>query len=147
MSVGISGPPTAIRGSRLDVEVLRRSAGRVLRALRLGRAELSIALVADPEIERMNEEWRGQPRPTDVLSFSLVEGDHSDYRARMLGDVVISVETAAAQATGRHRSLDEVVARLMIHGVLHLIGYDHEADDEARRMAAEERRLWREIRS
>jgi probable rRNA maturation factor len=127
--------------------VLRRSAGSVLRALKLGRAELSIALVADADIERLNAEWRGQPRPTDVLSFSLVEGDHADHRAGMLGDVVISVETAAAQAADRRRSLDEVVTRLMIHGVLHLIGHDHEEDGEARRMAAEERRLWREVQT
>jgi probable rRNA maturation factor len=78
-----------------------------------------------------------------VLSFSLVEGDYSDHRGDLLGDVVISVETAARQASERHRGLDEIVTRLLIHGVLHLIGYDHEAEDEARRMQAEERRVWR----
>ena len=80
-----------------------------------------------------------------MLSFSLLEGEGSEHRGRLLGDVVIGVETAARQARARHRGLDEEVARLMIHGVLHLLGHDHEADDEARVMQAEERRLWRAL--
>jgi probable rRNA maturation factor len=143
MSVAISGPPAAIRGSRVDVEGLRRRARRILRALGLAGAELSVALVDDAEIAALNGEWRDQPRATDVLSFSLVEGDFADHRGDLLGDVVISIETAARQAAERHRALDEVVSHLLIHGVLHLIGYDHEQDDEAHRMAAEERRVWR----
>ena len=147
MIVAISGPPAAIRGSAVDVGELRTRARLVLKALALSGSELSVALVDDSEIQQLNSKWRDQPRPTDVLSFSLVEGDYSDHRAGMLGDVVISVETAARQAADRHRRLDEIVTRLMIHGVLHLIGHDHEEDDEARRMAALERRLWQVVRS
>jgi probable rRNA maturation factor len=143
MSVVISGPPPAIRGSRVDVAALRRRARGILKAVGESRSELSIALVDDAEIKALNGEWRNKKRPTDVLSFSLVEGDHADWRGGMLGDVVISVETAAAQAKERHRSLDETVGRLLVHGVLHLIGHDHEKDDEARVMAAEERRVWK----
>ena len=145
MSVLISGPPAAIRGSKVDVARLRRSGRAVLSAIGEGRAELSIALVDDPEIRTLNEEWRGRDQATDVLSFSQIEGGFDDHRGRLLGDVVISVETAAAQAAERHRSLDETVTRLLIHGVLHLVGHDHEEDDEARRMQAEERRLWRVV--
>jgi probable rRNA maturation factor len=147
MSVAISGPPAAIRGSKVDVEILRACAERVLKALGLRESELSIALVDDSEIAGLNAQWREQARPTDVLSFSLLEGDHADHRAGMLGDVVISVETASRQAADRHRSLDDIVTRLMIHGVLHLIGHDHEDDTEARAMSAEERRLWKAVRS
>ncbi|MFK7894303.1 MAG: rRNA maturation RNase YbeY [Myxococcota bacterium] len=143
MSVVISGPPEAARGARVDVPSLRRRARAILKAIGESRSELSIALVDDVEIKALNGEWRNKPRPTDVLSFSLVEGDHADWRGGMLGDVVISVETAAEQAKERHRSLDETVARLLVHGVLHLIGHDHEEDDEARVMAAEERRVWK----
>ncbi len=143
MSVAISGPPPAIRGSRVDVRVLRRRARMILKAIGESRSELSIALVADSEIKSLNGQWRNQPRATDVLSFSLIEGDHADWRGGMLGDVVISVETASVQAKERHRSLDETVGRLLVHGVLHLIGHDHEDDDEAREMAAEERRVWK----
>ncbi len=145
MSVVISGPPDAIRGSRVDVARLRRVANAVLRGLRQSKSELSIALVDDASIAELNGRYRAKPRATDVLSFSLVEGDFADHRGGMLGDVVISVETAAAQAAERHRSLDETVARLLVHGVLHLIGHDHEEDDEARAMQAEERRLWKAL--
>lgn len=145
MSVMISGPPDAIRGSRVDVARLRRVAQAVLQGIGQSKAELSIALVDDPSIAELNGQYRAKPRPTDVLSFSLVEGDFADHRGGMLGDVVISVETAATQAAERHRSLDETVARLLVHGVLHLIGHDHEDDDEAREMQAEERRLLRAL--
>jgi probable rRNA maturation factor len=118
-----------------------------MRVLGHARSELSIALVDDAEMKRLNGQWRGRRRPTDVLSFSLVEGQQSDYRGQMLGDVVIGIETAAQQARDRHRALDEVVSRLLIHGVLHLIGHDHERDEEARIMSVFERRLSGAIRA
>ena len=147
MNVLISGPPEAIRGSAVDVARLRRRAGAILRATGQAKAELSIALVDDPAIQALNGRYRGKPRPTDVLSFSLVEGEHAERRGGLLGDVVISVETAAKQARERRRGLDDTVARLLVHGVLHLLGHDHEEDDEARRMQAEERRVWRVLRA
>jgi probable rRNA maturation factor len=146
MPVALTGPPSGIRGSRVDVSLLKRRARTLLRALRVSGAELSVTLVDDAEIAELNGQWRGKPRATDVLSFSLLEGEDQVHRGDMLGDVVISVETAAVQAAGRHRSLDEEVARLLVHGLLHLLGHDHEEDAEARRMEAEQRRLWREIR-
>lgn len=145
MSVLISGPPEAIRGSKVDVARLRRCGQAVLSAIGESRSELSIALVDDPEIKELNARWRNRRESTDVLSFSQIEGDFADHRAGLLGDVVISVETAAAQAATRHRGLDEVVTRLLIHGVLHLIGHDHVKDEEALLMLAEERRIWREL--
>ena len=145
MSVLISGPPAAIRGSTVDLARLRRCGLAVLSAIGESRSELSIALVDDAQIRELNARWRDRRRSTDVLSFSQIEGDFANRRAALLGDVVISVETAAAQAASRHRGLDDVVAKLLIHGVLHLIGHDHEKDEEALRMGAEERRIWREL--
>ncbi len=145
MSVLISGPPEAIRGSKVDIARLRRCGQAVLSAIDESHSELSIALVDDLQITELNARWRDRRRSTDVLSFSQIEGDFADHRAGLLGDVVISVETAADQAASRHRGLDEVVARLLIHGVLHLIGHDHEKDEEALWMVAEERRIWREL--
>ncbi len=145
MSVLISGPPEAIRGSKVDIARLRRCGQAVLSAIDESRSELSIALVDDLQITELNARWRDRRGSTDVLSFSQIEGDFADHRAGLLGDVVISVETAADQAASRHRGLDEVVARLLIHGVLHLIGHDHEKDEEALWMVAEERRIWREL--
>ena len=147
MSVLISGPPEAIRGSKVDLAGLRRSGQAVLSAIGESRSELSIALVDDSQIRELNARWRNRQQSTDVLSFSQIEGDFGDHRSGLLGDVVISVETAAAQAASAHRGLNEVVTRLLIHGVLHLIGHDHEKDEEALTMRGEERRIWRVLTS
>ena len=80
MGVDLVGPPEGKRGSRADGAKLKRRARVALRALGLARSELSIALVDDDEIKGLNGQWRDKPRPTDVLSFSLVEGDFADFR-------------------------------------------------------------------
>lgn len=141
MSVELSEPPARIDARRLDIPLLKKRARAIMKALGHAKSELSIDLVGDREIRELNQSYRKKDRATDVLSFSLVEGEWSGFRGAMLGDVVISVETAAREARTRHRSLDDEVTRLLIHGVLHLLGHDHEDDDEARRMRAEERRL------
>jgi probable rRNA maturation factor len=146
MPVALVGPPEGVRGARVDVDLLCKRARRMLSAIGHARSELSVALVDDAEIAELNRTWRSMDKPTDVLSFSLLEGEEQDHRGSLLGDVVISVETAASQARERHRGLDEEITRLLIHGLLHLIGHDHEEDEEARRMEAEQRRLWREVR-
>jgi probable rRNA maturation factor len=119
----------------------------VLREVNQSNSELSIAIMRDDEIAALNSEHRGKRSATDVLSFSLLEGEHSDHRGQLLGDVVIGIETAARQARAAHRGLEEEVARLLIHGILHLLGWNHEESAEAKLMRAEERRLWRAIRS
>ena len=131
------------RGGRLDRRRLRNRAVRLLRELGRPKAELSIALVDDAEIAELNARYRGVEAATDVLSFSLLEGAHAERRGDLLGDVVVSLDTAAVQARRGRRSLDDEVLRLLIHGTLHLLGHDHERDDEARRMRAEERRVWK----
>jgi probable rRNA maturation factor len=145
MTVRLSGPPRRRGLPAIDKRLLRARAVHLLRAVEEARAELSIALVDDAEIAELNAEYRGLDRATDVLSFSLREGKGADYSGSLLGDVVIGLETAARQARGRRRSVDDEVARLLIHGTLHLLGHDHERSDEARAMRAEERRLWRAI--
>ena len=147
MSVRVSGPPRRAALPAVDRRLLRRRAGRVLGALGCPGAELSIALVDDAEIAALNGRFRGRPRPTDVLSFSLVEGDHAERRGELLGDVVIALGVASRQARRRRVALDDEVARLLIHGVLHLLGHDHEEAGEAARMRAEERRLERALAS
>jgi probable rRNA maturation factor len=132
---------------RADSRLLRARAGRLLGALGRSRSELSVALVGDEEIAALNSEYRGKRAATDVLSFSLVEGDHREFGGPLLGDVVIGIETAARQARARRRSLDDELAHLLIHGVLHLLGWDHARRADAERMRAEERRLWRAIRA
>lgn len=142
MPIRISGPPSGVRGDRVDLGLLRRRSRIMLSQVGHATSELSIALVDDPAIREINRDWRGKRRPTDVLSFSLLAGEGTGHRGKLLGDVVISVETAARQAAARHRGLDEEIARLVIHGLLHILGHDHEVDADAKVMEAEQRRLW-----
>ena len=94
--------------------------------------------MTDPEIHDLNRRYRGKDRPTDVLSFPLADA----LQPSLLGEVVISVETAARQAQRRGRSLPEELQTLLIHGVLHLLGYDHEVSrSEAIRMRRKEREV------
>ena len=146
MSVRLSGPPRRQGLPAVDRRLLRVRAGRILRALCHGRSELSICLVDDAEMAALNASYRGRRGPTDVLAFSLLEGEGVEHRGRLLGDVVIGLEAAARQARARHRAVDEEVARLLIHGTLHLLGYEHHHEREARSMRAQERQLWRAAR-
>jgi len=140
MSVRVAGPP---RGApRFDQRLLARRARRLLAALGLPDAELSLALVTDAEIAQLNSAHRGKRGPTDVLSYSLLEGAHAAQRSELLGDVVIALGVAARQARELGHSLNDELLRLMIHGVLHLLGFDHELARDARRMQAKERALW-----
>ena len=145
MTVRIGGPRRPRGAPRGDRRLLRRRAGAVLRALGRQDAEVSVTLVDDADIAALNEAWRGKQGPTDVLSFSLLEGPHADRRGALLGEVVIGVDVAARQARRGRRSLDDEAARLLIHGVLHLLGHDHVRAAETRRMQAEERRLRRTL--
>jgi probable rRNA maturation factor len=146
VTVRLTVPPQSPQLPHFDSRLLRSRAVHALRAVGESASELSIAVVTDDEIAALNAEHRGKPSATDVLSFSLLEGEHADQRGALLGDVVIGIETAARQARVAHRGLDDEVARLLIHGILHLLGWDHEEAEEAKQMRAEERRLWRAIR-
>jgi probable rRNA maturation factor len=146
MTVRLVGPPRLRTLPAVDRALLRARARRVLHEIERADRELSIALFDDAGMRELNAAWRGRDRPTDVLAFSLEEGPHAERRGRLLGDLAIGVETAARQARARRRSLDDEVARLLVHGALHLIGYDHARPREARRMRAEERRLLRALR-
>jgi len=120
---------------------LGRSARRLLAGLELGGAELSVLLVSDAEMQRLNRDWRGKDRPTDVLAFAQGEGAGGAPDG-LLGDVVISVDTARRQARAGRRRLGPEAERLLVHGLLHLLGYDHERSArEASRMRRKEREL------
>ncbi len=141
MSVRLSGPPRRRGRPPFDRALLLRRARRLLRELGLARSELSLVLLDDPAMAELNRRYRSREGPTDVLSFSLLEGRYPEFRGRLLGDVVIGIDTAARHAADRGASLDDELLRLLVHGVLHLLGHDHEEPAEARRMRAAERRL------
>ena len=97
--------------------------------------ELSVLLVDDLQIAQLNQQYLGRQGPTNVLAFAMSEGEMAGLNPGLLGDVVVSVETAGREA--RENGLDEPehLYRLLIHGILHLLGHDHEHDpDQARAM-------------
>ena len=119
----------------------------VLSALGCRDVELSIFFTDDEEISRLNQRYLGKTGPTNVLAFPISGGPPPDPETGMLGDVVISVETATSESKSIGEPLDETIFRLLIHGILHLLNYDHERSaDDADMMEAEQRRLLSLIR-
>jgi probable rRNA maturation factor len=115
------------------------AAQQTLVLLGLTGVELSILLCDNTFIHQLNRDYRGKDRPTDVLSFSQrEEGDPDDP---VLGDVIISIERAQKQALERGHLLGVELALLLVHGILHLLGYDHEEDEEAEEMEAKEKEI------
>jgi probable rRNA maturation factor len=133
----------APRSPALSSHTVRALGDAMLASLGLEDAELSVLLTDDRRIQELNREHRGKDKPTDVLSFPLDEDEASSDSPRLLGDVVISLDTADRQAQGRGRPLVEEVRFLLAHGILHLIGHDHAEPEEKRIMVAATRRLVR----
>lgn len=136
ISIEVTIPPAGA-----DVGALSQLAERVLRGEGVADGTgLSILVTDDAAIREMNRRFLGVDAPTDVLSFpDQVEGFVEAESTPYLGDIAISLETAARQAAELGHSLDAELAHLLVHGILHLCGYDHEDDpDEARRMRAQE---------
>jgi probable rRNA maturation factor len=102
----------------------------VLAELGSNDAELSLLLVDNVTIRKLNKKYLGKDSPTDVLSFPMGEGEFGDLNSNILGDVVLSLEKACEQAHEEETPLKTVVAGLLIHGILHLHGYDHERSFE-----------------
>jgi len=100
--------------------------------------------VDNEEIQELNRLYLGRDYPTNVISFAMSEGDYGDVNPQLLGDIIISVEKASSEGESSGASLKESLDFLMIHGLLHLLGYDHESGDkeEARRMEEKENELF-----
>lgn len=128
------------RGVRIARKPLENFLRRIRKELQLGHAEVSVAFVSDAEIARLNRQYRRKKGPTDVLSFPAGPRPsslrHSFVRSRalaadaplFLGDIAIAPETARRYARKNGRTLASELRVLMLHGVLHLMGYDHETD-------------------
>ena len=128
--------------ARSHRRTLRELASRILRDLGSPDAELSILVTDDEEMHALNRHFRGKDASTDVLSFSQVEGEGGDPERHLLGDVVISWDRAVRQGEEFGHGTRKELRRLLVHGVLHLLGYDHEGSkEEADRMKALEGRL------
>lgn len=94
-------------------------------------SELSILITDDPEIAQLNRQYRHRKGPTNVLAFPMHEGDYSGISPELLGDVVISAETVAREGKELGFSFKQRLDFLLVHGILHLFGYDHEISDDA----------------
>jgi len=104
--------------------------------------ELSLVLVDDAQIARLNEMYLQHQGPTNVISFPMREGEHTNIHPELLGDVVISMDTCAEEALAAGMDTELRFYELLIHGILHLFGYDHiHSEDEARVMEAKSREL------
>lgn len=127
---------------RISDEQVVKTAELLLALTGLADAELSILLVDDTHIAELNRAWRGKSGPTNVLAFSLREGEDMQMAGNMLGDIVISVDTAFREAQREGTSVHQRLEVLLVHGFLHLTGYDHEkSESEAAKMFEKERAL------
>jgi probable rRNA maturation factor len=107
-------------------------------------AELSVVVVDDAGIQELNRDYLGRDRPTNVISFPMLEGEESGIVPGLLGDVVISADTAARDAEEAGSTFEREFVFLLIHGILHLVGFNHEGVDDAEiaRMEAKEDELF-----
>ena len=122
------------RKVRVETAWLRGVGTRALSFLNRKTGECSVTVVSDPTIATLNRTYRRVPGPTDVLAFPMAKGRFRRLSPDLLGDVVISAETAARQAREEQGGLRGELALLLIHGILHLVGYDHGTPHERRRM-------------
>src|SRR5208283_1370726 len=114
---------------------IKNAAKRTLNALGYTESELSVLIVDDREMARLNQQYRQIAHTTDVLSFPMLEGQFGGIAPEMLGDVVISAQTAKAMSEETGSTFESVLDLLLIHGILHLLGLDHEAGPvEAQKM-------------
>jgi probable rRNA maturation factor len=123
--------------------MVRRAVTRAAAATRsTSGAELAIVLTDDSAIRLLNRDWRGIDKATNVLSFPAKNGSPKPH----LGDIVLAFETIEREARGEHKPFAHHVAHLAVHGFLHLLGYDHERDEDAREMEQAEREILRELK-
>jgi probable rRNA maturation factor len=128
--VGVSHPDIACRAEAI-----------LLAATEFRKAELSLILTGDEKIRELNRVYRAKDRPTDVLAFAQNEGEFASLSGHLLGDVVVSVPTARRQAEREGRELVAELTMLIAHGVLHLLGWDHDTPLKDHRMRRETERL------
>jgi probable rRNA maturation factor len=135
-------PDPTLRGRRLSARALTRFLSQAQAAIHF-RGEVGVLLTTDRGIRRLNRQYRGKDKSTDVLSFPALELVQSQKESQEKGDLAISVDTARRQSDACGHSLAVEIKVLMLHGLLHLAGYDHEKDNG--RMARREARLRAEL--
>ena len=133
---------------KVDISRVRRSLKKLLKALGCEYGEISLLLVNDHQIREINKKYLGRDRPTNVISFAMTEGPFGGIHPEILGDIILSVETAARDSLSGHIDFMDEVEFLLIHGLLHLLGYNHENTDAdtSEKMKKRERELFYMLR-
>ncbi len=123
---------------------LRNVARKILSVSGCPEARLSVLIVNDRQIRAINRDYLQRDKPTNVISFPMQEGAGAGIQPDLLGDVVISAETAQRDAAEAGRSVESEIYFLLLHGILHLLGYDHErgSQADAERMEAREKQIF-----
>ncbi len=118
-----------------------RAAAKTLGLKKVPPSELSLLFADDDTVRALNVKWRGKDKPTNVLSFPSMALKPGDPLPATLGDIVLAFETASLEARRENKPLDNHVSHLVLHGFLHLLGYDHEDESEAEQMEELERHI------
>jgi len=129
------------KDARTVKSIVRRAVARAASMLSTTGAELAIVLTDDSAMRLLNRDWRGIDAATNVLSFPTKNAGVKTH----LGDIVLAFETIAAEARAEHKPFVHHVAHLAVHGFLHLVGYDHECDEDAAAMEQAERKILRSL--
>jgi probable rRNA maturation factor len=132
---------------KLNFSKIKKEIYKILENLNCHNSELSILFTSDDHIKELNKTYRKKNRPTDVLAFSQKEGNSIEINTRILGDVVISIDTARRQADELRHSVEKEIYILLIHGILHLLGFDHaKSKQDVLKMQSKEKELLALIR-
>ncbi|NQU03631.1 MAG: rRNA maturation RNase YbeY [Syntrophaceae bacterium] len=132
---------------KIDVSRIRNCLSRILKKVNCDGKELSILFVDDKAITEINRQYLKRDNPTNVIAFPMLEGEFGNINPHVLGDIVISVDTALKDARMEGLDFDDEVDYLLIHGILHLTGYDHEVSEpEAVKMKEKEREIFFDIK-
>ena len=115
---------------KIALKKIKQTVQVILDALDCPDGEISILIVDDPQIEELNQQYLNREGPTNVIAFAMREGEFADLSPHLLGDVVISMDTAAKEAQIAATSMERRFNELLVHGVLHLMGFDHETSEE-----------------
>lgn len=131
---------------RIPTDIIRQKTKQILNALGCDAHEVSVVITDNDQIQQLNFRYRKVNKPTNVLAFPMQEGQFGNITPGLLGDIVISCETAQKEAKSANISLEERISQLLIHGILHLIGFDHEASEsDAGKMEEKSLELLRQI--
>lgn len=133
------------RNISIDTRRLKQIAGRALNVLDEPNAELSIYIVDDTEIKNLNYRYRGMDKATDVLAFSMREGQRIKGAEGILGDVVISAQTAAKQARRLRKEIKYEIFLYLVHGILHLVGYNDASYEARKKMERVQNEIFQQV--